>query len=322
MPGRADLKGFLSHSADAYDRFVQSGRKHSKARDKAGAAIFEQSPAFYQKFLGDSMLYSSGVFGDQSTDLSAAQLHKMEMVCRKLELQPNRRYLDIGCGWGTLPFYAAQQFSTRSHGITLSCAQANFASEQAHKAGLASCCEIDQRDYRDLDVIHLPFDRVSSIGVTESVGGRNLDSYFASVANTLAPGGLLLNESVTRCTSGPYPFEQAVDHLAMPDRELLSLSTLISTAEGAGFEVRDVEDLREHYVRTLRCWLDQLLAHEEECTMLGDKHLVRTWKFFIAATAAALDQGKLSAYQMLLSKGDQGASSASKTRSKWYGNRA
>ena len=154
----------------------------------------------------------------------------------------------------------------------------------------------------DLDIIHIGFNKVSSLRTAEYVGLKNLGEYFRSVFQTLVPGGLFLNESVTRSTTGAFHGEAFADHFTFPDRELVKLTSIVEAAKQAGFDVESIEDWRDNYVRTFLGWLSELESREHEALALADKDAVRAWKFYFAAMAAALDRGELSTHQILFRK--------------------
>jgi cyclopropane-fatty-acyl-phospholipid synthase len=269
------------------------------------------------------MVYSCAYFArgvDPDGELEDAQLAKLDLICRKLELRPGERFLDVGCGWGALVLHAVRQYGVEAVGITLSQAQATLARARIAEAGLADRCQVQIRDYRALADLE-PFDKIASVGMVEHVGERLLPTYFAALHAALRPEGLLLNHGIVnvhrahparwrdRIEHWLWKRDAFVDQYVFPDGRLTALAPVIAAAEGAGFETRDVEGLREHYALTLRAWLTRLDRHAGEALRLTDARTVRTWRLYMTASAHGFATGRLNVVQTLLSKcGDDGAS--------------
>lgn len=300
-------------------RLLRWGAEHSRTRDAAAIASHYNKPAeFYRAFLGRSLVYSCGYFQSWEEDINAAQESKMDLICRKLDLKPGDRFLDIGCGWGTLVLHATQKYGASGHGISLSQEQVEYAQEEIDRRHLGERCAVYHRDFRDLGVLHLPFAKVASVGMCEHVGAKHIDGYFADVYRTMVPGGLFLNHGITCSPAAPSKGPSFINTFVFPDGELLSVSQLLQAAEKAGFEVRDVEDLREHYEKTLHLWLEALDAHEEQILSRTDKHTFRIWKLYMTGSAEAFRRGDIAIHQLLLSKNNEGRSSSMKNRRAWY----
>ncbi len=287
---------------------------HSRARDRAAVrSHYELGNDFYALWLDQRMVYSCAYFETGDEDLDAAQEAKLEHLCRKLRLTPGDRLLDIGCGWGGLVCYAAERFGVHVLGVTLSPAQAALANERIIAAGLAGRCVVEAADYRDLDE-RQPFDRIASVGMFEHVGRDRLPEYFAKVHRLLKPGGLFLNHGIV---AGAEPNDRGVraaivrrvwrqgkfmDRYVFPDGELVPFSTAIGAAERAGFEVRDVEELRAHYVLTLRRWIRRLEAAESAAVRLVGAETYRIWRLYLAASAHAFAAGRQGVAQVLFAR--------------------
>ena len=222
----------------------------------------------------------AAIFQQVRRDLNTGQERKMEHICRKLRLQPGERLLDIGCGWGGLARYAASKYDVNVLGVTLSRNQKDYADEEIARQGLQGKVAIDLKDYRDLD--NESFDKVASIGMFEHVGRSHLPEYFAQVYRLLKPGGLFLNHGISRRFARQADEESFIpkhvfgrgafqQKYIFPDGELEPVSDVNLLAEEAGFEVRDVENLREHYVLTLRNWVNRLADHREEAIKVSDE---------------------------------------------------
>lgn len=299
---------------------TQATRKHSKARDRQAISHhYDLSNEFYRLWLDSKMLYSCAYFEQPDNDLETAQSQKLHHIYRKLRLQPGMRLLDIGCGWGGLAVTAAQQYDVRVTGVTLSQQQASLAESWISHARLAEKVAIELKDYRDLDAPE-SFDAIVSVGMAEHVGAENLKTYFAKAFSLLKPGGVFLNHAIgdgvrARATRGGSFIQDYV----FPDSELPRIPTVVAAAESAGFEVRDVENLREHYTLTLRHWLRRLEGAENAAAELVGQPTFRLWRLYLAASAHGFASGRLALYQTLLSKPDnKGRSHLPLTRRDWY----
>lgn len=285
-----------------------SGRRHSIARDRTAVRHhYDVGNAFYALWLDRRLVYSCAYFPMGTEDIDAAQEAKLEHICRKLRLRPGERLLDIGCGWGGLVRYAAARYGVHAVGVTLSEPQARYAQEQIRADGLEGRAEARVVDYRE--VTDEPFDKLVSVGMFEHVGRERLPEYFRQAWALLRPGGLFLNHgiaarptAVIRHTRGLGPtFMQA--HI-FPDGELEPIADTLVAAEAVGFEVRDVENLREHYARTLRLWLRNLEAQSHRAVEVAGESRFRTWRLFLAASAQGFAAGRTEVFQTLLARPD------------------
>jgi cyclopropane-fatty-acyl-phospholipid synthase len=276
------------------------GRRHSKERDAAAIAHhYDVSNDFYRLVLGPSMTYSCAVFAAADTTLEAAQAAKYELVCRKLGLRSSMRLLDVGCGWGGMVMHAAREHGVRAVGVTLSMRQAEWARRAVREAGLADQVEIRVQDYRD--VADGPFDAISSIGMFEHVGVARLDEYFARLFVLLAPRGRLLNHGIARRPGSRPAFSHRgfIDRYVFPDGELHEIGSVVSRVQRAGFEVRNVEGLREHYAQTLRQWVSNLEANWDEAVRLVGPGRARVWRLYMAASACNFEAERNHIHQVL-----------------------
>ncbi|HEU4632088.1 MAG TPA: cyclopropane-fatty-acyl-phospholipid synthase family protein [Gemmatimonadaceae bacterium] len=292
------------------------GRQHEPARDRAAVRYhYDVGNDFYALWLDRRMVYSCAYFPTPTTSLDEAQLAKLDLVCRKLRLRPGERFLDVGCGWGALVLHAAQRYGVTALGITLSEAQAALARERIAAAGLADRCRVEIRDYRDLPA-GVAFDKIASVGMVEHVGVDHLPTYFGALYRALAPGGLLLNHGIVsvaaarprcwraRVEARLWRRDAFIDQYVFPDGRLGPLHAVIAAAEGAGFETRDAESLREHYVMTLRAWVSRLARQRERAVALADARTYRTWRLYMAGSAHGFASGRLNVVQTLLAKPD------------------
>jgi cyclopropane-fatty-acyl-phospholipid synthase len=293
------------------------GRRHSRERDAAAIAHhYDVSNEFYRLVLGPSMTYSCAVFTGRAVSLDDAQATKYELVCRKLGLRPGLRLLDVGCGWGGMVMHAARHHGVEAVGITLSRRQAEWARRVVAEAGLGDRVEIRVQDYRD--VRDEPYDAISSIGMFEHVGAAKLDEYFSQLFARLRPTGRLLNHGIAR-RPGRARFARRgfIDRYVFPDGELHEVGTVVSRIQCAGFEVRHVEGLREHYAETLRRWVANLEANWDEAVRLVGAGRARVWRLYMAASAVNFDAARLQIHQVLAVKPDAQGSSAMPLRPDW-----
>ncbi|WP_416062648.1 class I SAM-dependent methyltransferase [Rhodococcus indonesiensis] len=292
------------------------GRRHDKGRDAAAISHhYDVGNDFYRLVLGESMTYSCAYWGQPSADLDAAQYAKCDLVARKLGLTPGMRVLDVGCGWGTFALHAARHYGARVVGVTLSREQADYARARMVGAGVDESVQIRVQDYRD--VTDGPYDAIASIGMAEHVGAAMLATYAADLFALLRPQGRLLNHAISRRpgTSATFSKTSFIDRYVFPDGEILPLATMVEALEGAGFEVRDVESLREHYAATLRAWVGNLEANWDEAVAHSSAGRARVWRLYMAGAALSFAANRLGINQVLAVKcTDRGRSGMPGTR--------
>ncbi len=289
---------------DAIPRPPLSGRPHTRHRDAAAVGYhYDQPLNFYRSFLGDEMVYSCAYFADGVTSLGDAQLAKIDHTLRKIYLRPGETLLDIGCGWGALVLRAATQFGAKAVGITLSREQHAEGLRRIAAAGLEHSVSIEYRDYRDLG--DRCFDKIVSLGMVEHVGRERLLEYFATAFRALRPGGLFLNHGIAHLNDERgYRVSGFMGRYVFPDGDLLPIGELTRSAERAGFELRDIENLREHYAHTLRAWSRNLEAHRAAAIAATNERAYRIWRLYLAGSAQGFARGRMALYQTLLSKSD------------------
>ncbi|MDV8148244.1 class I SAM-dependent methyltransferase [Arthrobacter sp. B10-11] len=289
-------------------RIHRHGRRHSKSRDAAAISHhYDVGNDFYALVLGPSMVYSCAVWSDQpdgrggQNSLEAAQEAKIDLVCRKLGLQPGMRVLDVGCGWGSFALHAAQRFGVDVVGVTLSSEQAGLARKRVADAGVTDRVDIRVQDYRDVD--DGPYDAISSIGMSEHVGSEQISRYVSTLHGLLRPGGRLLNHAISwnAGPTSPDP-DSFIPRYVFPDGEMLSLADMISALETGGFEVLDVEALRRHYALTLRAWVHNLEEHWEEAVGASSPGRARIWRLYMAASALGFESGLTGVNQVLVQR--------------------
>jgi cyclopropane-fatty-acyl-phospholipid synthase len=295
------------------------GVLHSRARDRRAVTFhYDTSNEFFRLWLDSAMVYSCAYFSHDSESLDEAQQRKLAYVCKKLRLRAGERFLDIGCGWGGLVMHAAPHFDVDAVGITLSEHQASFARSRIEQAGLSHSCQVEVRDYRDVPG-EAQFDKIASIGMVEHVGLTNLTTFFRTAWRLLRPGGAFLVHGIaespaSKARGGPF----FADRYVFPDSALPGIDELLHAAQGCGFEVRDVESLREHYILTLHRWRGRLEANREDATNAASRGAYELWRLFLAGAAYRFRIGHYNLYQTLLAKPANGASRLPLTRGDWY----
>lgn len=296
------------------------GRRHSVERDRQAVTYhYDVSNDFYALWLDRRMVYSCGYFETPDDALDVAQEAKLDYICRKLRLRRGQRILDVGCGWGGLMIYAAQRYGVDATGVTLSQPQADLANARIAAAGLSDRCRVLVQDYRDNDEAEA-YDALVSVGMFEHVGEKMLPGYFSRAWGLLKPGGTFLNHGIARRFDQKPRDERSFSNAyVFPDGELTPISVSLHAAEEAGFEVRDVESLREHYALTLRRWVRRLEVHHDESLQFVDEPTYRVWRLFMSGSAYGFGAGRLNVYQALLVRPfKDGRSGLQLTRTDWY----
>jgi len=294
-------------------------RRSREADAKAIAHHYDVSNEFYALFLDPLMVYTCAYYRDPDGKLEQAQRDKLDLVCRKLELQPGETLLDVGCGWGSLSIWAAQHYGVRAHGVTLSQAQAAYAAERIRKEGLEDRCRVEHLDYRDLPA-SARYQKIAAVGVIEHVGIPNYPAFFGGVRARLEDGGLYLNHGIvhefhwTRTSQTEFLYRHV-----FPNGDLAGLSQTLTEIERAGFEIVDVEGLRLHYARTCRQWVERLRERADEARAVAGERTYRTWLLYLTCSVVAFEDGSIGLYQVLSRKhGDPAVGRAPRTREHLY----
>ncbi|NOY54918.1 MAG: class I SAM-dependent methyltransferase [Actinobacteria bacterium] len=277
----------------------KQGRLHSIRRDREDIRYhYDVGNDFYQQFLDPLMVYSSAAFLDASEPLEVAQRRKLDVICRKLQLQPGQRLLDVGCGWGALVTHAVRNYGVEAVGITLSSRQAAWARDIADRQGLSERITILERDYREIEGA---YDAIASVGMFEHVGRVKMRAYFERLRSLLTPGGVLLNHGIgTRDRDRGRMKPTFVSTYVFPDGELLPIEEVIGVAERVGFELRDLESLRTSYALTLRQWVTNLERNRVHAVAAAEERVYRIWRAFMAGSALSFEKARISVYQLLL----------------------
>ncbi|WP_305074824.1 SAM-dependent methyltransferase [Propionivibrio sp.] len=301
--------GLARHAVKPTGRFgrIVQTIKHTKKLDADAIAYhYDVSNDFYRAWLDEDMVYSCAYFKSFDDSLEQAQRQKLDHVLTKIRLQPGQHLLDIGCGWGALIMRAAQKYGARATGITLSRHQCELAQERIAAAGLADRCEVHLADYRDMSG---KFDRITSIGMFEHVGLKNLHGYFAKIRSLLGDDGIVLNHGITSTDpdSGQVAWGAGafINRYVFPHGELPHISLAIREMSAAGLEVTDVEGLRRHYALTLKHWAQRYEQASEKIHTLVDERRYRIWRMYLAGCAYAFDHAWTSIHQILAVKADR-----------------
>jgi len=319
--GRSTMRRAASAARQLLPRI--RGKQHSLERDRRAVTFhYDVSNDFYRLWLDRRMVYSCAYFTSQDDDLDVAQERKLDYLCRKLRLRPGQRLLDIGCGWGALVIHAAKHFGVRAEGLTLSEPQAEWARARIAETGLINEATIDLRDYREISSHGSQrYDAIVSVGMAEHVGREKLPDYFSAAHRALKPGGVFLNQAigegvVARPDNRDGSF---IEQYVFPSGDIPPLPIMLRAAESAGFEIRDAENLREHYALTLRHWLRRLEMHHAEALSFVDEATYRVWRLYLAGSAHGFRRGHIAVYQTLLAKLDSsGQTKLPLTRDDWY----
>jgi cyclopropane-fatty-acyl-phospholipid synthase len=291
--------------------------RHSKARDsKAISHHYDVSNRFYEWVLGPSMSYTCACFPKPDASLEEAQSNKHDLIARKLGLQPGMRLLDVGCGWGGMVMHAAKEYGVQALGVTLSAQQAAWAQQTIEARGLSDLAEVRHMDYRD--VPEDGFDAVSSIGLTEHIGAKQLPGYFQYLRGKLHPHGRLLNHCITRpATTIPAKAGKFIDRYVFPDGELEAVGEIAAAMQDNGFEVRHAENLREHYAMTLRDWCANLVDNWDDAVAEVGANRARVWLLYMAACRVGFDARVIELHQVLGVRCDDAGNAAFPLRPDW-----
>ena len=279
-----------------------SGRRHSRARDRAVIAGHYDIPvAFYRLILDPSMAYSCGYWTSDKPGygLADAQRDKFELVSEKLGLGPATSLLDLGCGWGSLTVHAAQHRGSRVTSVTLSAEQGGYTRERLRGLGLADRAEVRIQDYRD--VRGGAFDAIASLEMGEHVGADGYPAFCAQLHDLLRPGGRVLIQQMSRGGNAPGGGAFIESYVAA-DMHMRPVGETIGLLEDAGLEVLGVQAMRPHYVRTIRAWLDNLEQNLPSAEAVIGRERVRMWRLYLAGGALAFEEGRMGVDQILTTR--------------------
>lgn len=281
-------------------RRLAYGLVHSHSRDAVAVSHhYDVSNEFYELLLGPSMAYTCACYPASDASLEEAQAAKFDLVCRKLDLQPGMRLLDVGCGWGGMVRHAVRHYGVTALGVTLSEQQALWAGKAIAEEGLSDVAEVRHLDYRHVEETR--FDAVSSIGLTEHVGVRNLPGYFGFLRSRLRPGGRLLNHCITRADNqhDGLPKSGFINRYVFPDGGLTGSGKIISVMQDTGLEVRHEECLREHYALTCRDWCRNLSQQWEAAVAEVGEGTAKVWGLYLAGSRLSFERNRIQLHQVL-----------------------
>ncbi|MEU6815572.1 cyclopropane-fatty-acyl-phospholipid synthase family protein [Streptomyces sp. NPDC046860] len=276
------------------------GGRHTKARDRAAISHhYDLSNDFYRLLLDETMAYSCGYWtaeAGENADPADTQRAKLELICRKLGLTPGARLLDIGCGWGSLTLYAAEQHKVKVTAVTLAREQAAHVREQVRERGLEDLVEVVCQDYRD--ITGSAYDAVATVEMGEHVGDAEYPAFAASLHRMVRPGGRVLVQQMSRGTVAPGGGAFIEAYIA-PDMHMRPLGDTVSLLEAAGLEVRSTESMREHYVRTVGAWYETLESRWDDFVALVGEETARVWRLYLVGGALAFEEGRMGVDQIL-----------------------
>ncbi len=314
---------FLSRGRDSsVDGLAGRNPYVSGSNKEAITHHYDISNAFYRLFLDERMVYSCGYFKDFENGIDQAQFDKLDHICRKLRLKPGETLLDIGCGWGAMLIHAAKHYGVVGHGVSLSEAQTALARERIRAEGLEDRITIEVKPYSELTG---KFDKISSIGMFEHLGLDNHEAYFLAVGKLLKPGGIYLHHAITRrmkrdrrAWRRKAPAYKALIKYIFPGGEVDHIGMTLENLEAYGFEVHDVEDLREHYARTCRLWAERLHARFDEAIAEVGEAKARLWLLYLTGCSLGFDGGSVLIYQTVATRRARGRSGLPPTRADLY----
>ena len=312
-------------SREAYDTTAIRAKIEAGRNDKELIQFhYDVSNKFYGLFLDPEMVYSSAYFQDDETSLEDAQIHKLDMICKRLRLKPGERMLDVGCGWGALICHAVTKYGVTAHGVTLSQAQFDFVTEKLARLGISDKVTLELKDYREIEGENV-YDKIAQIEMFEHLGIDNHDRHFLFMHKLLKPRGLYLHQASTRRATRdldafrkPTPYQDVITRFIFPGGELDHIGMTVTNLERLGFEVHDVEGWREHFQKTCRLWAERLHARKDEAIAEIGWPRTRLWLLYFALFSKAFERGTTCVFQTLASKRRTGPSGLDWTRKDLY----
>ncbi len=277
-------------------------QRNSRRADKQNISHhYDLGNDFYRLWLDLKMIYSCAYFKNDQDSLEQAQTQKIDLCCRKLQLQPNEHLLDIGCGWGSLLIKAAKKYGVQGFGITLSKEQLEYGRQQIRQEGLQDCVRLEYLDYRELSQLKETFDKIVSIGMFEHVGKGNMKQFLVNTRKVLRPGGLLLLHTIGKTIDEPT--NSWIKKYIFPGCHLPDLGSILNHATKMGLNFIDCENLRMHYSKTLDKWGERFTQNERRIHSMFDDRFIRMWRFYLTGCSVSFLQGSMHLFQLLFSAG-------------------
>jgi len=259
---------------------------------------YDRGDDLYALYLDKTMAYSCAYFRNGGDSLDQAQLNKYEHTCRKLMLKPGERLVDIGCGWGGMLIYAAQNYGIRGTGCTISRNQYEYANRRIKELGLQQQIEVVLEDYRN---IKEKFDKFVSIGMFEHVGKEFIPQFMQKSRRLLSDGGLGLLHTIGKDAESPG--DPWILTYIFPGSYIPHLAEIVACMGKTGFSILDVENLRMHYALTLEKWAENFENNVDKVRQMYDETFVRMWRLYLNACSVGFKYGETRVYQILFSNG-------------------
>jgi cyclopropane-fatty-acyl-phospholipid synthase len=301
------MDGGLALLGQPLYRWFHRRRENSLAGSRSNiAAHYDLGNDFFTVMLDPTMMYSSGIYPTRDATLEEAQRHKLDVICDKLMLTPDTHLLEIGTGWGGLAVHAAQRHGCRVTTTTISREQREYAVARVRQAGLEDRVEVLFQDYREL---RGRYDRVVSVEMIEAVGDRYFDLYFERIDQLLADDGMALIQAITIEDQRYESYRRSVDFIkrfVFPGGCLPSVTVMLdSVRRRTTLRVRHLEDIGDHYARTLADWQQQINKRTDDLLMMGyDATFQRLWRFYLAYCQGGFIERSIGDVQLLLEKPD------------------
>lgn len=318
--GEAYMRGDLEIEGDLYnalDNFLSQREKFStntkllkkliftptskKNQQKEVSSHYDIGNDFYKLWLDETMSYSCGYFKNDNDSLYDAQVNKVDYTLKKLYLKEGMTLLDIGCGWGYLLITAAKKYKIKGVGITLSKEQKQEFESRIEKEHLEDCLTVELMDYRDLPSYGKKFDRIVSIGMLEHVGRKNYTKFIESAKKVLAPGGMFLLHYISALKE--FDGDPWIKKYIFPGGVIPSLREIITIFSEYDFHILDVENLRNHYTKTLLCWNKNFHDNIDKISKMFDTEFIRMWEMYLCSCAAIFHNGVVGLHQILVTNG-------------------
>jgi len=312
MDGKIEIDGSIQklirsayESAESFfnvSKFKKFMPKQSHSEKKSQKDIqshYDVGNDFYEMWLDPTLTYSCAYFQNEDDTLEQAQINKVHHIIQKLNPEPGKTLLDIGCGWGTLMLTAAKEYGLKVVGITLSQEQYNLVAKRIEDEGLSDVAEVRLEDYRELG--DETYDYITSVGMFEHVGKANLKMYFERVNHYLKPEGVALLHGITRQQGGAT--NGWLDKYIFPGGYVPGMTENLQHIVDCGLQVDDVETLRRHYQKTTELWDGNINAAREAIEDKMGTRFTRMWDLYLQACAASFESGNIDVMQYLVSKG-------------------